>query len=73
MGVFHIELRILLSNNGIRLSDMLFLSDQLSEEGDDSKMPLQQSNAEIYNGLRVVSTRKSAVSTKKGKERNLCI
>nr|XP_056700100.1 zinc finger CCCH domain-containing protein 11A [Euleptes europaea] len=39
--------------------------DQLSEEGDDSKMPLQQTSAETHNGLRVVSTRKSTVSTNK--------
>lgn len=70
MGVCCIELRVILSKQEIRLVDILSLSDQLSEEGDDSKMPLQQTNAETHNGLRVVSTWKSTVSTKKGKGRN---
>ncbi|XP_015262815.1 PREDICTED: zinc finger CCCH domain-containing protein 11A isoform X2 [Gekko japonicus] len=47
--------------------------DQLSEEGDDSKMPVQQTNAETHNGLRVVSTRKSAVSAKKDDSLNFGI
>ncbi|XP_060087378.1 zinc finger CCCH domain-containing protein 11A isoform X2 [Heteronotia binoei] len=47
--------------------------DQLSEEGDDSKIPLQQTNAETHNGLRVVSTRKSMVSTKKDDSLNFGI
>ncbi|XP_072853452.2 zinc finger CCCH domain-containing protein 11A isoform X2 [Pogona vitticeps] len=38
--------------------------DQLSEEGEESKMPVQQSSEEVPNGLRVVSTRKSVTSTK---------
>ncbi|XP_042322122.1 zinc finger CCCH domain-containing protein 11A [Sceloporus undulatus] len=44
--------------------------DQLSEEGDESKMPVQQSS-EVSNGLRVVSTRKSVVSTKQDKDGGL--
>ncbi|XP_054836705.1 zinc finger CCCH domain-containing protein 11A isoform X2 [Eublepharis macularius] len=47
--------------------------DQLSEEGDESKMPLQQTCAETHNGLRVVSARKSAVSTKKDDSLNFGI
>nr|XP_028590027.1 zinc finger CCCH domain-containing protein 11A isoform X1 [Podarcis muralis]XP_028590028.1 zinc finger CCCH domain-containing protein 11A isoform X1 [Podarcis muralis]XP_028590029.1 zinc finger CCCH domain-containing protein 11A isoform X1 [Podarcis muralis]XP_028590031.1 zinc finger CCCH domain-containing protein 11A isoform X1 [Podarcis muralis]XP_028590032.1 zinc finger CCCH domain-containing protein 11A isoform X1 [Podarcis muralis]XP_028590033.1 zinc finger CCCH domain-containing prote len=45
--------------------------DQLSEEGDESKMPVQQPSAEVSNGLRIISTRKSASSTKQGKVDNL--
>uniref|UniRef100_A0ACB8F4H7 Uncharacterized protein n=1 Tax=Sphaerodactylus townsendi TaxID=933632 RepID=A0ACB8F4H7_9SAUR len=47
--------------------------DQLSEEGDDSKMTPQQTSAESHNGLRVVSTRKSTVSTKKDDNLNFGI
>ncbi|XP_077190742.1 zinc finger CCCH domain-containing protein 11A isoform X2 [Paroedura picta] len=47
--------------------------DQLSEEGEDSKMPLQQTNAETHNGLRVVSTWKSMVSAKKDDNLNFGI
>ncbi|KAJ7333009.1 hypothetical protein JRQ81_015189 [Phrynocephalus forsythii] len=45
--------------------------DQLSEEGDESKIPVQQSSAEVPNGMRVVSTRKSTPSTKQGKDSSL--
>ncbi|KAH0618860.1 hypothetical protein JD844_018369 [Phrynosoma platyrhinos] len=45
--------------------------DQFSEEGDESKMPVQQSSSEVPNGLRVVSTRKSVVSTKQDKDGGL--
>lgn len=48
---------------------MFFLSDQLSEEGEESKMPIQQSSTEIPNGLRVVSTQKSVASSKQDKGR----
>lgn len=48
---------------------ILLLSDQLSEEGNESKIPVQQSS-EVSNGLRVVSTRKSVVSTKEDKGKN---
>ncbi|XP_053101392.1 zinc finger CCCH domain-containing protein 11A isoform X2 [Hemicordylus capensis] len=45
--------------------------DQLSEEGDESKMPVQQPSAEVPNGLRIVASRKSAISTKQDKSDNL--
>ncbi|XP_010146741.1 PREDICTED: zinc finger CCCH domain-containing protein 11A-like, partial [Eurypyga helias] len=38
--------------------------DQLSEEGDDTKAPVQQPAAEAHNGLRIISTRKSNANTK---------
>lgn len=42
--------------------------DQLSEEGDESKIPVQQPSADISNGLRVISTRKLAIGTKQDKD-----
>lgn len=50
-----------------------FLSDQLSEEGDESKIPVQQPSADISNGLRVISTRKLAIGTKQDKGRYKCV
>ncbi|KAM9520366.1 zinc finger CCCH domain-containing protein 11A isoform 3-T8 [Guaruba guarouba] len=38
--------------------------DQLSEEGDDIKMAIQQPTAETHNGLRIISTRKSSANSK---------
>ncbi|KAM8988348.1 zinc finger CCCH domain-containing protein 11A isoform 3-T6 [Ara ararauna] len=38
--------------------------DQLSEEGDDIKMAIQQPAAETHNGLRIISTRKSSANSK---------
>ncbi|KAJ6659827.1 hypothetical protein lerEdw1_018282 [Lerista edwardsae] len=43
--------------------------DQLSEEGDESKIPVQQSSADLTNGLRIISTRKLAISTKQDKDK----
>ncbi|XP_062998054.1 zinc finger CCCH domain-containing protein 11A isoform X3 [Elgaria multicarinata webbii] len=45
--------------------------DQLSEEGDESKMPIQQPSGEVPNGLRVISTRKTVTSTKQDKDNSL--
>ncbi|XP_061488216.1 zinc finger CCCH domain-containing protein 11A isoform X2 [Rhineura floridana] len=42
--------------------------DQLSEEGDETKMPVQQPSAEVPNGLRIISTRKTSASTKQDKD-----
>uniref|UniRef100_A0A8C3KJK5 C3H1-type domain-containing protein n=1 Tax=Calidris pygmaea TaxID=425635 RepID=A0A8C3KJK5_9CHAR len=38
--------------------------DQLSEEGDETKTPVQQPATEAHNGLRIISTRKSNANTK---------
>ncbi|XP_057256770.1 zinc finger CCCH domain-containing protein 11A isoform X5 [Pezoporus wallicus] len=38
--------------------------DQLSEEGDDIKMAIQQPTTETHNGLRIISTRKSSANSK---------
>ncbi|XP_061327831.1 zinc finger CCCH domain-containing protein 11A isoform X5 [Pezoporus flaviventris] len=38
--------------------------DQLSEEGDDVKMAIQQPTTETHNGLRIISTRKSSANSK---------
>ncbi|XP_009886531.1 PREDICTED: zinc finger CCCH domain-containing protein 11A [Charadrius vociferus] len=38
--------------------------DQLSEEGDETKTPVQQPVTEAHNGLRIISTRKSNANTK---------
>ncbi|KAF7254043.1 Zinc finger CCCH domain-containing protein 11A [Varanus komodoensis] len=45
--------------------------DQLSEEGDESKMPVQQPSAEVPNGLRIISTRKTVTSAKQDKDNSL--
>ncbi|KAM6311145.1 zinc finger CCCH domain-containing protein 11A isoform 1-T2 [Podargus strigoides] len=37
--------------------------DQFSEEGDETKTPVQQPAAEAHNGLRMISTRKSNANT----------
>ncbi|XP_040472313.1 zinc finger CCCH domain-containing protein 11A isoform X1 [Falco naumanni] len=37
--------------------------DQLSEEGDETKTPVQQPATEAHNGLRIISTRKSNANT----------
>lgn len=56
--------------NRIRIQVTVFLSDQLSEEGDESKMPAQQPSTESPNGLRVISTRKSVTSANQDKGKN---
>lgn len=57
--------------NRIRIKvTLVFLSDQLSEEGDESKMPAQQPSTESPNGLRVISTRKSVTSSNQDKGKN---
>lgn len=57
--------------NRIRIKvTLVFLSDQLSEEGDESKMPAQQPSTESPNGLRVISTRKSVTSANQDKGKN---
>ncbi|NXC19002.1 ZC11A protein, partial [Corythaeola cristata] len=38
--------------------------DQLSEEGDETKTPVQQPTTEAHNGLRIISTRKSNANAK---------
>uniref|UniRef100_A0A8C3RRW4 C3H1-type domain-containing protein n=1 Tax=Chelydra serpentina TaxID=8475 RepID=A0A8C3RRW4_CHESE len=38
--------------------------DQLSEEGDETKTPVQQPATETHNGLRIISTRKSSANSK---------
>ncbi|XP_066479596.1 zinc finger CCCH domain-containing protein 11A [Tiliqua scincoides] len=45
--------------------------DQLSEEGDESKIPVQQPSTDPTNGLRVISTRKLAINTKQDKDDTL--
>ena len=38
--------------------------DQLSEEGEETKTPVQQPAEENHNGLRIISTRKSNADIK---------
>ncbi|XP_009703641.1 PREDICTED: zinc finger CCCH domain-containing protein 11A-like [Cariama cristata] len=47
--------------------------DQLSEEGDETKTPVQQPVTEAHNGLRIISTRKSNANTKQDDNLNFGI
>ncbi|NXU29304.1 ZC11A protein, partial [Thalassarche chlororhynchos] len=47
--------------------------DQLSEEGDETKTPVQQPTTEPHNGLRIISTRKSNANTKQDDNLNFGI
>ncbi|NWH28242.1 ZC11A protein, partial [Grus americana] len=47
--------------------------DQLSEEGDETKTPVQQPTTEAHNGLRMISTRKSNANTKQDDNLNFGI
>ncbi|NXL43291.1 ZC11A protein, partial [Podilymbus podiceps] len=47
--------------------------DQLSEEGDETKTPVQQPAAEAHNGLRIISTRKSNANAKQDDNLNFGI
>ncbi|NXN60345.1 ZC11A protein, partial [Rynchops niger] len=47
--------------------------DQLSEEGDETKAPVQQPATEAHNGLRIISTRKSNANTKQDDNLNFGI
>ncbi|KAF1453731.1 Zinc finger CCCH domain-containing protein 11A, partial [Spheniscus mendiculus] len=47
--------------------------DQLSEEGDETKTPVQQPTTEAHNGLRIISTRKSNTNTKQDDSLNFGI
>uniref|UniRef100_A0A8C9EHL9 C3H1-type domain-containing protein n=1 Tax=Pavo cristatus TaxID=9049 RepID=A0A8C9EHL9_PAVCR len=47
--------------------------DQLSEEGEETKAPVQQPAEENHNGLRIVSTRKSNADTKQDDSLNFGI
>ncbi|NXT26096.1 ZC11A protein, partial [Syrrhaptes paradoxus] len=47
--------------------------DQLSEEGDETKTPVQQPAPEAHNGLRIISTRKSNTNTKQDESLNFGI
>ncbi|NWU62802.1 ZC11A protein, partial [Pterocles burchelli] len=47
--------------------------DQLSEEGDETKTPVQQPAPEAQNGLRIISTRKSNTNTKQDESLNFGI
>lgn len=47
--------------------------DQLSEEGDDIKMAIQQPTTETHNGLRIISTRKSSANSKQDDNLNFGI
>ncbi|NXF48064.1 ZC11A protein, partial [Oceanites oceanicus] len=47
--------------------------DQLSEEGDETKTPVQQPTTEAHNGLRIISTRKSNANTKQDDNLNFGI
>ncbi|XP_053943304.1 zinc finger CCCH domain-containing protein 11A isoform X2 [Cuculus canorus] len=47
--------------------------DQLSEEGDETKTPVQQPTTESHNGLRMISTKKSNASTKQDDNLNFGI
>ncbi|NWH44566.1 ZC11A protein, partial [Fregata magnificens] len=47
--------------------------DQLSEEGDETKTPVQQPTTEAHNGLRIISTRKSNANTKQDDSLNFGI
>ncbi|NXJ70495.1 ZC11A protein, partial [Rostratula benghalensis] len=47
--------------------------DQLSEEGDETKTPVQQPATEAHNGLRIISTRKSNANPKPDENLNFGI
>ncbi|NXF81045.1 ZC11A protein, partial [Sclerurus mexicanus] len=47
--------------------------DQLSEEGEETKTPVQQPPTEAHNGLRLISTRKSNANTKQDDNLNFGI
>ncbi|NXR09820.1 ZC11A protein, partial [Semnornis frantzii] len=47
--------------------------DQLSEEGEETKAPVQQPSPEAHNGLRIISTRKSNSNTKQDDNLNFGI
>ncbi|NWR34283.1 ZC11A protein, partial [Tachuris rubrigastra] len=47
--------------------------DQLSEEGEETKTPVQQPTTEAHNGLRLISTRKSNANTKQDDNLNFGI
>ncbi|NWW52229.1 ZC11A protein, partial [Pedionomus torquatus] len=47
--------------------------DQLSEEGDETKTPIQQPATEAHNGLRIISTRKSNANAKPDENLNFGI
>ncbi|NXC41194.1 ZC11A protein, partial [Penelope pileata] len=47
--------------------------DQLSEEGEETKIPVQQPSEENHNGLRIISTRKSNTDTKQDDSLNFGI
>ncbi|NWW79193.1 ZC11A protein, partial [Climacteris rufus] len=47
--------------------------DQLSEEGEETKTPVQQPSTETHNGLRVISTRKSNANAKQDDNLNFGI
>ncbi|NXI70187.1 ZC11A protein, partial [Anseranas semipalmata] len=47
--------------------------DQLSEEGEETKTPVQQPATESHNGLRIISTRKSNANTKQDDSLNFGI
>ncbi|XP_044869817.1 zinc finger CCCH domain-containing protein 11A isoform X2 [Mauremys mutica] len=47
--------------------------DQLSEEGDETKTPVQQPATETHNGLRIISTRKSSANSKQDNSLNFGI
>ncbi|NXK34418.1 ZC11A protein, partial [Piprites chloris] len=47
--------------------------DQLSEEGEETKTPVQQPATEAHNGLRLISTRKSNSNTKQDDNLNFGI
>ncbi|NXG02472.1 ZC11A protein, partial [Sakesphorus luctuosus] len=47
--------------------------DQLSEEGEETKTPVQQPATEAHNGLRVISTRKSNANAKQDDNLNFGI
>uniref|UniRef100_A0A8D0FD80 C3H1-type domain-containing protein n=1 Tax=Strix occidentalis caurina TaxID=311401 RepID=A0A8D0FD80_STROC len=47
--------------------------DQLSEEGDETKTPVQQPATEAHNGVRIISTRKSNANTKQDDNLNFGI
>ncbi|XP_069732193.1 zinc finger CCCH domain-containing protein 11A isoform X2 [Phaenicophaeus curvirostris] len=47
--------------------------DQLSEEGDETKAPVQQPATESHNGVRIISTKKSNANTKQDDNLNFGI
>ncbi|XP_067387888.1 zinc finger CCCH domain-containing protein 11A isoform X2 [Emydura macquarii macquarii] len=47
--------------------------DQFSEEGDETKTPVQQPATETHNGLRIISTRKSSANIKQDNSLNFGI